>query len=191
MTTNDENIQPFRRIVTGHDNDGKAIILSDAPPTRRQQVGGMGGPVFVEVWHTRQTPAVIDRQTGEAAEDALVLAPPKGGTRIRVIDFPPEGETIRNLSETEAAEKFAEMGGAEAARPSAGAPHPLMHRTQTVDYGIVLSGELTLILDRGETIVRAGDIVIQRGTNHAWANRTGETCRVAFVLTDGQYSDGL
>jgi quercetin dioxygenase-like cupin family protein len=66
-----------------------------------------------------------------------------------------------------------------------------MHRTETVDYGIVVEGELTLILDRGETTIQAGDIVIQRGTNHAWANRSGGNCRVAFVLIDGKFTDGL
>jgi hypothetical protein len=180
-----------RRVVTGHDKDNRATVLSDAPVTRTQLIGGPGGPTFAEVWNTRETPAVIDRQSGEPAESGLVLAPPKGGTRIRVIDFPPESDAIRHLSQAEAAEKFSEMGGAAAAQSKAGAPHPLMHRTQTLDYGIVIEGELTMILDVGETIVRAGDIVIQRGTNHAWANRSDRNCRVAFVLIDGQYVDGL
>jgi len=181
----------FRRIVTGHDDAGNAVILSAAPPTRVQQVGGPYGPTFFEVWHTCETPALIDRQSGEPAESGLTLAPPRGGTRIRVIDFPPEGEAIRALTTTAAAEKFSEMGGAEASQARAGAPHPLMHRTQTVDYGIVLEGELTLVVDRGEITVHAGDIVIQRGTNHAWANRSGSNCRVAFILIDGQFADGL
>lgn len=189
-TTNDAG-SGFRRIVTGHDPDGRAVILTDAPPTRVQQIGGPGGPTFFEVWNTRETPAVIDRQSGEPAESGLVLAPPKGGTRIRVIDFPPEGDAIRRLTGAEAAAKFGEMGGADAARSQADAPHPLMHRTQTVDYGIVLEGELTLVVDRGETTIHAGDIVIQRGTNHAWANRSDRNCRVAFVLIDGQFAGGL
>jgi ethanolamine utilization protein EutQ (cupin superfamily) len=191
MSTANEAVTVFKRIVTGHDSEGRAIILSDAPPTRVQQIGGDGGPTFFEVWNTRETPVLIDRQSGEPLENGLVLAPPKGGTRIRVIDFPPESETIRALTATEAAEKFAEMGGKEAAQSETGAPHPLMHRTETLDYGIVIEGELTLILDRGETIVRAGDIIIQRGTNHAWANRSDKNCRVAFVLIDGQFVDGL
>ena len=66
-----------------------------------------------------------------------------------------------------------------------------MHRTETVDYGIVIEGEITLLVDEGETLVRAGDIVVQRGTNHAWANRSGRTCRIAFILIDGQFTDGL
>lgn len=181
----------FRRIVTGHDNAGQAIVVTDSPPTRVQQVGGPGGPTFSEVWSTRETPALINRQAGEPEEGGLTLAPPRGGTRIRVIDFPAEGDAVRNLTEAEAAEKFVAMGGAEASRSQAGAPHPLMHRTQTVDYGIVLEGEMTLVLDRGETTIRVGDIVIQLGTSHAWSNRSGANCRMAFVLIDGQFGDGL
>ncbi|HXI76285.1 MAG TPA: cupin domain-containing protein, partial [Steroidobacteraceae bacterium] len=71
------------------------------------------------------------------------------------------------------------------------ARHPYMHRTETIDYGIVLEGEITLIVDEGETIVRAGDIVIQRGTNHGWANRSRSNCRIAFILIDGRFSGGL
>jgi mannose-6-phosphate isomerase-like protein (cupin superfamily) len=180
----------LRRIVTGHDSAGKAVIVSDAPPARIQLIGGPGGPTFIEVWSTRESPALIDRNTTEPAETGLVLAPPKGGTRIRVIDFPPEGAEIHALDAAAAREKFAAIGAAENAASKAGA-HPLMHRTQTVDYGIVLEGELTMVLDEQETVVRTGDIVIQRGTNHAWANRSGKNCRVAFILIDGQYTDGL
>lgn len=178
----------FRRVVTGHDEEGKAVILSDAPPTRSQLIGGPGGPTFYEVWNTRESPVIIDRQSGEPAETGLVLAPPKGGTRIRVIDFPPESDAIRGLTAAQAAEKFAEMGGKDAAKTGG---HPLMHRTQTLDYAIVIEGELTMVLDHGETTVRAGDIIIQRGTNHAWSNRSDKNCRVAFVLIDGQYTEGL
>jgi len=191
MTATIEAAKVFRRIVTGHDSEGRAVILSDTPPARVQQIGGPGGPTFFEVWNTRDMPVLIDRRSGEPEESGLVLAPPKGGTRIRVIDFRPEGDAIRALTAAEATEKFAEMGGKDAARSATGAPHPLMHRTQTLDYGIVLEGELTLVLDDGETTARAGDIIIQRGTNHAWANRSDKNCRVAFVLIDGQYVDGL
>ena len=65
------------------------------------------------------------------------------------------------------------------------------HRTNSIDYGIVLEGEITLILDEGETVVRAGDIVIQRGTNHGWANRGTVPCRIAFILIDGRYDPEL
>jgi hypothetical protein len=181
----------FRRIVTGHDADGKAIILSDASPGRTYMIGGPMGAKFHEVWNTRQSPALIDSSSIEPEETNLVLAPPKGGTRIRVIDFPPEGEAIRNLTKDEANSAFKSMGGGDASKAGQGSPHPLMHRTETIDYGIVLEGEMTLVLDRAETTIRSGDIVIQCGTNHAWANRSGKTCRMAFVLIDGQFTNEL
>lgn len=186
-----ETNKTFRRIVTGHDADGKAIILSDAVPDRTFMVGGPKGAEFHEIWNTRQTPALIDSQSGEPEETGLVLAPPKSGTRIRVIDFPPEGDEIRNLTEEEARGHFKTMSGEHSSKAANGAPHPLMHRTQTIDYGIVLEGELTLIVDKGETVINAGDIVIQRGTNHAWANRTNKNCRVAFILIDGEFEQNL
>ena len=178
----------FNRVVTGHDAEGKAVIVSKGPPPRSQLVGGPGGPTFIEVWQTLETPALIQPQPREAEQSGLVLAPPPGGTRIRVIEFPPEADEIRKLTESEALEKFRSMGGGQASTSIQGAPHPLMHRTKTVDYAIVLEGEMTLIVDRGETTIRAGDIVIQNGTNHAWANRSGEICRMAFILIDGQYT---
>lgn len=181
----------FRRIVTGHDEEGRAIILSDAPPARVVQVGGPGGPTFFEIWSTGAAPAEITRRAEEPEQGGLVLAPPTRGTRIRIIDFPPEGEEIRQLGAAGVHEKFSAMGGAGAATFAAGAPHPLMHRTETLDYGIVLSGEMTLVVDRGETLLHAGDVVIQRGTNHAWANRSNEVCRMAFVLIDGRFTDDL
>lgn len=187
----DQQQKVFRRIVTGHDADGKAIILSDASPERTYMIGGPKGAKFHEVWNTRQSPALIDSRAGEPEETSLVLAPPKGGTRIRVIDFPPEGEEIRNLSKEEASQHFKSMGGEDASKAGQGAPHPLMHRTATIDYGIVLEGELTLIVDKGEATINAGDIIIQRGTNHAWANRSGKICRVAFILIDGQFTNDI
>jgi mannose-6-phosphate isomerase-like protein (cupin superfamily) len=182
----------FRRVVTGHDAENRAIIQSDAPPERVKQVSG-NGPIFYEVWNTRESPAPIDRSSGEPAETGLVLAPPSRGTRIRVMDIPPEAADMVQLSPAQAREHFAEIGAPDASTHAGGAAsrHPYMHRTQTVDYGIVLEGEITLIVDAGETTVRAGDIVIQRGTNHAWANRSGRNCRIAFILVDGVFTDGL
>jgi uncharacterized cupin superfamily protein len=106
-----------------------------------------------------------------------------------VLDIPPEDERLRQLSPDEARAHFAEIGAAAASSHHAGAPHPFMHRTESIDYGIVLQGELTLILDEGEAIVRAGDIVIQCGTNHGWANRADRICRIAFILIDGTFDE--
>ena len=179
----------FRRIITGHDANGKAIVVSDAPPVHTQLVGGPGGPTFFEIWHTLETPALIHPQPDDVDEQKLVLPPPKNGTRMRVIEFPPEGEEIRTLTQAGAAAKFEAMGDAKASTSKEGAPHPLMHKTETVDYGIVLEGEITLVLDAEETTIKAGDIVVQSGTNHAWANRSDKICRMAFVLIDGQFTN--
>ena len=183
-----QQLKTFRRIVTGHDEDGKAIIISDKSPERTYMIGGPDGAKFHEVWSTSESPALISNRPSEIEETSLILSPPKGGTRIRIIHFPPESEDIRNLTREEAQAHFKSMGGEEASNAGNHAPHPLMHRTETIDYGIVIEGELTLVLDRSETIIKTGDIVVQRGTNHAWANRSGKTCRIAFILIDGQFS---
>jgi mannose-6-phosphate isomerase-like protein (cupin superfamily) len=183
---------PFRRIVTGHDEAGRAIIQDDGPPPRVQRIGGEHGPMFYEVWNTRESPVRIDRASGEPPEEGIVLAPPRNGTRIRVLDIPPDDASLQHTTPEQAKAHFAEIGAAEAASHSGeGSRHAHMHRTETVDYGIVLDGEIVLIMDEGETIVRAGDIVIQRGTNHGWANRSDRNCRIAFILIDGTFDKDL
>ena len=183
---------PFRRIVTGHDAQGRAVILDDAPPPRVARIGGEHGPLFFEVWNTRETPARIDRASGEPAEEGIQLAPPKNGTRIRVLEVPPEDPSIAKLTPEQARAHFAEVGAADAASHSGGgSKHAFMHRTETIDYGIVLQGEITLIMDEGETVARAGDIVIQRGTNHGWANRGTVPGRIAFILSEGRFDAEL
>ena len=183
---------PFRRIVTGHDDQGRAVILEDSPPPRVARIGGERGPMFYEVWNTQESPARIDRNSGEPVEEGITLAPPTNGTRIRVLDVPPEDSSFSEITPEEAQAHFAEVAAGDASSHSGEASrHPFMHKTESVDYGIVLEGELTLIMDIGETVVRAGDIIIQRGTNHGWANRSDKNCRIAFILIDGQYEDGL
>ena len=182
----------FRRIVTGHDAEGRAVIQEDAPPPRVQRIGGAHGPIFYEVWNTVTTPAPIDRASGEPAESGIRLSPPKNGTRIRVLDIPPEDDSFAAMTPEERVAHFAEVGAADAAADGGtNSRHAFMHRTETIDYGIVLEGEIVLIMDEGETLVRAGDIVIQRGTNHGWANRSASNCRIAFILIDGRFEDGL
>ena len=112
------------------------------------------------------------------------MLPPKGGTVIRVIDIPPEEqdpELRKRLTEAVFAAQFA-----DAKHNSSSARHPGMHITDTIDYAILLQGELVAIMDEGETVMRAGDILIQRGTNHAWANRSDAVARIAFILVDGR-----
>lgn len=181
-----------RRIVTGHDNSGKAIIQEDGPVPRVRRIGGETGPLFHEVWNTQATPAAIDAASGEPPEDAIILAAPKNGTRIRVLDIPPDDASFADMTAEQARAHFAEIGAADASSHGGeDTRHAHMHRTETIDYGIVLEGEIVLIMDEGETIVRAGDIVVQRGTNHGWANRSDRNCRIVFVLIDGEFDESL
>lgn len=184
--------KPVRRVITGHDAQGKAIIQEDSFAPRQQRIGGEIGPMFHEIWNTQGSPAAIDHDSGEPPEQGIVLAPPKGGTRIRVLEIPPESDKLENLTPEERKAHFAEVGAEDAvADGGSSSRHAFMHRTETIDYGIVLEGELVLIMDEGETTVRAGDIVIQRGTNHGWANRADTMCRIAFILVDGEYDPKL
>lgn len=183
--------RPPRRIVTGHDNQGRAIIQEDGPPPRVRRIGKDFGPMFYEVWNTRGAPAPIDANSGEPEEDGIILAPPSHGTRIRILDIPPDGDDVNQMSPEQARAHFAEVGAGHASQATSGGKHALMHRTETIDYGIVLAGEIVLIMDEGETVVRAGDVVVQRGTNHGWANRTDRVCRIAFILIDGAFQPGL
>lgn len=183
---------PVRRIVTGHDRNGRAIIQEDGVVPRVKRIGGETGPLFHEVWNTQATPAPIDAASGEPQEDGIRLAPPKNGTRIRVLDIPPDAPELAGTTTEQARAHFAEVGAADASsHMHSGARHAHMHRTETIDYGIVLEGELVLIMDEGETTVRAGDIVVQRGTNHGWANRSDKNCRICFVLIDGRFEEDL
>jgi hypothetical protein len=181
-----------RRVVTGHDSQGRSVIQEDGRISRVKRIGGETGPLFHEVWNTQATPAPIDAASREPVEDGITLAPPKNGTRIRVLDIPPDAPELADTTTEQARAHFAEIGAADASsHDRSGSRHARMHRTETIDYGIVLEGELVLIMDEGETIVRAGDIVVQRGTNHGWANRSDRNCRIAFVLIDGVFDPAL
>jgi hypothetical protein len=175
------NLPDIRRIVTGDDTQGRSRIIEDAPAAAIRTVPARPGYRAVNVWRTNETPAFISGSDTTAEHQGIL--PPKGGTILRIIDFPPEpadkAELKRMLDST--------FGGIyqDAAHDKRPGVHPGMHRTETVDYAIVLEGEIYAVMDEGETLMRAGDVLIQRGTNHAWANRSERTARIAFVLIDG------
>jgi quercetin dioxygenase-like cupin family protein len=117
--------------------------------------------------------------------------PGKRGTVLRVNHFPPENAAVRQMDAQAARTAFAALGNERAATFGKGGRHPLMHRTETVDYAIVLAGEITMVLDDVDVELKAGDIVVQCGTNHAWSNRSDAPCVVAFVLIDGEFAPEL
>lgn len=181
---------PIRRIVTGHDAQGKAIVSEAGLLPKVVAIEKIPGTVFHEIWSTQSTPAQIDNGA-DPTLGALVLPPPQAGTRIRVVDIPPDTEDFLAHGAAEMHDAFTQIGDASASTVRADSPHPLMHRTESVDYGVVLDGEMTLVLDDSATLLRQGDVVVQRGTNHAWANRSGRMCRMLFVLVDGTYAPAL
>lgn len=177
---------PIRRVVTGHDAEGQAIIVTDGALPQVVELAHIPGTIFHEVWSTTGSPAPVDNGP-DPTLGAMSLPPPKNGTRIRFVDIPPDTDEFVLHGAARMTAAFAEIGDASASTVKPNSPHPLMHRTQSIDYGIVISGEMTLVLDRGEASLRQGDVVIQRGTNHAWANRSDQTCRMLFILVDGRY----
>jgi len=180
-----------RRVVTGHDPDGKAIVLQDGEPPVVIRSPLQPGLAFHEIWNTTEMPQTVAAVFDEPTTRHAGTAPPKGGTVIRIVDLPPEGPTGPNFANDEARELFSAVGLEENAKHHKPGRHPLMHRTRSIDYAIVLSGEVVLVLDDSEVHLKAGDVVIQRGTVHAWTNRTDETCRMAFILTDGRFDETL
>jgi mannose-6-phosphate isomerase-like protein (cupin superfamily) len=183
-------LRPIRRIVTGHDADGQAIIAADGRLPTVVELSAVPGTIFHEVWSTQGSPASVDNGP-DPSIGPIQLPPPRHGTRIRFVDIPPDTEDFLRHGTEKMKDAFHQIGDAGASTVKAGSPHPLMHRTETIDYGIVIAGEITLVLDKGETLLKEGDVVIQRGTNHAWANRSGKPCRMLFILVDGIFDPAL
>ncbi len=181
---------PIHRVVTGHDAEGKAVVASNGPLPTVAQIQAIPGTVFHEVWETHATPAPVDNGA-DPTTGALKLPPPRHGTRIRFVDIPPDSAEFLAHGAGRVKDAFAQIGDVAASTVKGDSPHPLMHRTESVDYGVVIEGELTLVLDDSEVQLKPGSVVVQRGTNHAWANRSGRPCRMLFVLIDGRYEPGL
>lgn len=179
------------RVVTGHDENGNAIILENGPLNTVMDLEAVPGTKFHEVWNTSDTPAPITNTQTDPTIGPVVLPPMKSGTRIRFVDIPPDTEEFLTHGKGNMKDMFSKVGDEGASTVKEDSPHPLMHRTESVDYGILIEGELTLIVDKGEAILKPGSVVIQRGTNHAWANRSGKMCRILFILIGGQYDDQL
>jgi mannose-6-phosphate isomerase-like protein (cupin superfamily) len=180
----------IHRVVTGHDARGKAIVASDGPLPTVVEIAAIPGTVFHEVWSTAGAPARVDNGA-DPTTGPLTLPPPAHGTRVRFVDIPPDSDEFLAHGAARMQDAFTQVGDAKASTVKADSPHPLMHRTESVDYGIVIEGEMTLVLDDSEVLLKPGSVVVQRGTNHAWANRSGRPCRMLFVLIDGCYDPAL
>ena len=184
--------KPIRRVVTGHDAAGRSVFITDAAAPHVYN-RAPGSAVVTELWETRAMPA-DNSGNDEVTDHPFRLAPPRNGSVFRIVEYPPDKERlpalerqrgnsiVRAHSALEDARRRADD-----ARPEPGSPrHPGFHKTNSVDYAIVLSGEIYALMDEGEVLLRAGDVLVQRGTHHAWSNRSDEPARLAFVLIDAE-----
>jgi len=166
-----------RRIVTGHSPAGKAVVVADGP-SEDVQIINEARVAIADIWSVSSVPTQIDAWHKRDPSGPMGINSVVGGLSLRVLQFDPLSADA--IADAEAA--FADLGSTGA--HVANARHPAMHRTDTVDFGIVISGSLTLLLDEDDVTLTAGDIVIQRGTNHAWENRGDEPCLMAVVVVD-------
>jgi quercetin dioxygenase-like cupin family protein len=154
-----------RRIVTGHDDRGTSIVLSDGPPPKHHRMRAPAiGANFYEVWNTtRSVPLLTEAEAHEPNERDFTIMPITGHL-LRIIEVLP---------------------------PQQGGKRTVMHRTQTLDYVVVIEGEAVLILDETEVLLNKGDVVVQRGTNHAWENRSDKVARMVFFHIAADFSEDL
>ncbi|HET9947818.1 MAG TPA: cupin domain-containing protein [Longimicrobiales bacterium] len=170
---------PLRRIVTGHDARGRSVVVRDGAPRALGR--------FFEMWATEGAPA------GYGSEDEVEgrwvrLEPPERGTIFRLFRVDPEDPRIpREELERRAERDFSSIDAGHCLRDTT--RHPTMHETRTVDYIILLQGRVTLVLEEDEVDLEPFDVVIQRGTNHAWVNRGPEPALLAAILIDAEPRD--
>ena len=169
----------MRRIITGHNEEGKSVISIDGPPAR--SIGEEAGGLF-EIWNTYGSGFDTQSKTDRADIDIL-LSPVKGGTKFRYFQINPIPEGVsQEAIEAATAEAFEKIGAAhhrvDTSRNAA------MHETDTIDYIILLKGDVSLILDDEEVKLQPHDVVVQRRTNHAWVNHGTEPALLIAVLID-------
>ena len=166
----------LRRIVTGNNNQGRSHIVSDGPPF---EFG-----TLTELWATESAPAGYGSDD-EVAGRRVKLEPPQDGTIFRFFRIDPEDPNkSREEVDREVAAAFSVVE-AEHCRPDT-SRHPRMNTTSTVDYVVLLQGEVTLLLDDDEVDLKPFDTVVQRGANHAWINKTSEPALLVGILVDAE-----
>jgi quercetin dioxygenase-like cupin family protein len=181
----------IRRVVTGHDERGRTVVVSDGPAPFVHVNKLDPNWYSIDLWRTDEMPAKIVAKAGETTGGPRRQMPNKNGTVLRINHFPPESDVVRAMTPADSQRVFEGLGNVAAATFGKGGRHPLMHRTETIDYALVLSGEITMVMDDEDILLKAGDVLIQCGTNHAWSNRSNAPAVVAFVLVDGEFDPTL
>jgi mannose-6-phosphate isomerase-like protein (cupin superfamily) len=166
-----------RRVVTGLDERNHAIVLFDDFLPLKTAAPGV---VATNFWITDSYPPQL--QKGDPAGRPIGIAPPDNGTKLRIVEFAP----LDAATEAKMPPQLLMKGISNA--PAKGIPvtHPLMHRTRSLDYAVILSGEIDMMLDDTRVHLKQGDVIVQQATNHAWINRGTQPCRILFVLMDAK-----
>ena len=172
-------LEKQRRIVTGHNSSGRSVVVIDGPPGNLLGSDTRG---LAEIWNT-EGPEVDSSDVTDRAGGRVILSPLAGGTKFRFFAIPPENSSLSPEEREKMTEAIFEAMGASHERVDT-ARHPSMHKTKTIDYVVLLSGEVTLLLDDDERDLKPFDVVVQRGTNHAWSNRGKEPALLIAVLID-------
>jgi len=178
-----EGVKPTRRIVTIDREPGQSSLVADGPAPDVRTDPARPGYACARLWVTDGTPAKI---VYESLHLPNVLVPPAGGSVLNVLTFPPDDAWKGKVGAAEVQAFFRAVGSPSASTYSPLAPHPYMQKTRTLDFCIVLEGEIVLILDTQEVSLKAGEIVVQRGTHHAWSNRSTRPAVVAIASHDGK-----
>ncbi len=173
-------VEKIRRVITGHDENGKSVFIVDGDAAAVKEMASMPGLALTDIWQTGGAPA-SNAGNADAADRPVVLEPPANGTIFRVVEFPPDS---RWRGRADARDAFGSIGADHATDDSS--DDPMMHKTATVDYLLVLKGEIWAILDDSEVCLKQGDVMVQRGTNHSWSVRTDEPCLLAAVLVSAE-----
>jgi mannose-6-phosphate isomerase-like protein (cupin superfamily) len=173
-----------RRVVCVNDGDGRGTAIEDGPTPDMRTDPGRPGYSLARIWVADRTPARI-RGVRETLDLPHVLVPPARGSVCRIETIPPDAAWRSSVNERAARSFFEAVGAPDVSTYTP--EQPYMHQTQTLDFCLILEGEVTLVLDTQEVDVKAGDTVIQRGTNHAWSNRSERPCVIAISSHDGVY----
>jgi mannose-6-phosphate isomerase-like protein (cupin superfamily) len=180
-----EQMRFMRRVVVSDEND-RSKAISDGPSPDVRTDPARPGFASTRMWVTDHTPVPL-KGLSESLHMPHALEPPPGGSVCRVVQFPPDASYRGKVGAKEVRAWFAAMGSPSASTYSPEAPHPYMQKTRTLDFALIIEGEITLVLDTEEVHLQAGDTVVQRGTNHAWSNRSAQPCIVAFSSHDAAY----
>jgi hypothetical protein len=174
----------MKRIVTGLTVEGKSVFVSESTPSRKMVLENLPGLEMTEVWSTPSTPR-LPAATDDPTLNMTTFVPPVGGTQFRFVQFPPDQQMLHIIERGISLESMRQeyLSKAPGLADLHEAADIAMHTTDTIDYGIVLTGEIWLELDEGAVVhLKAGDCVIQNGTRHAWRNRSDKPCLIAFVM---------